>query len=460
MPHHTADQHRYDNPLLDVDIPDPDVTALSTGGYALVASSFDRSPGLPLWHSDDLVSWTRVGSAGGVRADAPHDGGVWAPSIRENAGLLYVTWGDPDLGILVVEASDIHGPWSEPRLVLAGRGLIDACPIWNADGTATIVHGFARSRAGFNNRIDAFPIDGRLTAATGPGSTIINGDSIEGCSVLEGPKIYRRNGEYLILAPAGGVATGWQYAFRAPALEGPWEHRIVLQQGATAVNGPHQGAWVEGADGEEWFLHFQDKGWLGRVLHLQPLRWGEDGWPVIGEPGAEGVGEPVSSWPTPGGSTWAAPAQGENFTGDSLSPDWHGRPTNPAELVVAVGHGRLTMAAGTILQPIAGTDGSWDVAVLDRRDASAVLVVADRETHALVLHADGVEIVSGETPPQQVRTGTTLGLRRSGDTARFAVDGVEVGEPFQLEGRRWTGSEWGLEVRGGGTVTFGPVRIR
>jgi beta-xylosidase len=78
------------------------------------------------------------------------------------------------------------------------------------------------------------------------------------------------------------VATGWQSVFRARDIRGPYRSRIVLDQGRSAVNGPHQGTWVDTPSGEDWFLHFQDKGPSGRIVHLEPMTWSTDGWPVIG----------------------------------------------------------------------------------------------------------------------------------------------------------------------------------
>ena len=64
------------------------------------------------------------------------------------------------------------------------------------------------------------------------------------------------------------------------------------------INGPHQGAWVDTPEGEDWFLHFQDKGAYGRILHLQPMTWQADGWPLIGvDPDGDGVGQPVGAYP-------------------------------------------------------------------------------------------------------------------------------------------------------------------
>ena len=115
---------------------------------------------------------------------------------------------------------------------------------------------------------------------------IVDGDRIPGWFTLEGPKLYRHDGWFWIFAPAGGVETGWQGAFRSREFFGPYEERIVLEQRDTDVNGPHQGGWVRTPSGEDWFLHFQQRGAYGRVVHLQPMRWGADGWPVLGDDGA------------------------------------------------------------------------------------------------------------------------------------------------------------------------------
>jgi beta-xylosidase len=72
----------------------------------------------------------------------------------------------------------------------------------------------------------------------------------------------------------------------------------VLQQGSTGINGPHQGAWVDTGTGEDWFLHFQDRGWLGRVVHLEPLKWVDD-WPEIGDMTQGPIGQPVPAYKKP-----------------------------------------------------------------------------------------------------------------------------------------------------------------
>lgn len=114
------------------------------------------------------------------------------------------------------------------------------------------------------------------------------------------------------------METGWQGAFRSRTFEGPYEERVVLAQGTTDINGPHQGGWVRTAAGEDWFLHFQARGAYGRVVHLQPMRW-EDGWPVIGD-----EGEPVLVHRSPEAPerTVGAPASGDDFPGGRYGRQW------------------------------------------------------------------------------------------------------------------------------------------
>ena len=116
---------------------------------------------------------------------------------------------------------------------------------------------------------------------------------------IEGPKLYKRNGYYYVFAPAGGVKTGWQTVLRSKNIFGPYEYKVVMRQGDSQVNGPHQGAWVDTVTGEDWFLHFQDVYAAGRIMHLQPMHW-ENDWPVIGvnKPGND-YGEPVMEYRKP-----------------------------------------------------------------------------------------------------------------------------------------------------------------
>lgn len=131
--------------------------------------------------------------------------------------------------------------------------------------------------------------------------------------------MYRRDGWYYIFSPAGGVATGWQTVLRSKDLYGPWEERIVMAWAPGTVNGPHQGAWVTDTAGADWFVHFQDKGAYGRIVHLQPMHWRSDGWPVIGEdPDGDGVGQPVSEWTAPAAVVAVSKEQSPSAAGKTL----------------------------------------------------------------------------------------------------------------------------------------------
>lgn len=284
----------YQNPVLFCDYSDPDVIRVGDT-YYMTASSFNYVPGLPILTSKDLVNWElrnyaleRIPAPG---YDRPrHACGVWAPAIRWHEGRFYIFYGMPDEGIYMVCAEDPLGRWEPPVLVLAGKGLIDPCPFWDADGRAYVIHGYAKSRIGFNSWLGIFPISADGRHALGEDHLLYDGTKHH--PTIEGPKVYTRDGWYYIFAPAGGVDTGWQTVLRSRSLLGPYEDRIVLRQGDTPVNGPHQGAWVETPRGESWFLHFQSRGLYGRITHLQPMIW-RDGWPVIGD---EAEGE---TWGTP-----------------------------------------------------------------------------------------------------------------------------------------------------------------
>jgi beta-xylosidase len=320
----------YKNPVLFADYSDPDAIRVGDDFY-LVSSSFLAAPGLPVLHSKDLVNWTIINHLFAQQLPADffskprHGQGVWAPAIRHHAGKFWVTYPDPDFGIYLTTTTDPAGAWTPPQLILPGKGLIDPCPFWDDDGRLYLVHGWAKSRAGIANRVTLRELSPDGARALDDGAVIIDGDKIPGWDTLEGPKLYKRNGYYYVFAPSGGVVNGYQAVFRATNVHGPYEHRIVLAQGRTTINGPHQGAWVDTPSGEDWFLHFQDCGPFGRVVHLQPMAWRDD-WPVMGvDPGAQGPGEPVLVHRKPDvGRTWpvAVPQTSDEFAAPSLGLQW------------------------------------------------------------------------------------------------------------------------------------------
>lgn len=367
-----ADAQTYTNPVIHSDYSDPDVCRTGNDFY-MTSSSFNCFPGLQILHSTDLVHWNLIGAAltgypgrnwdedavwtGLKPGEKPlpvpdanswsttvqHGNGVWAPSIRYHNGEYYIYCGDPDRGIFMVKTKDPAGTWEEPVWVIKAKGFIDPCPLWDEDGKAYLSYGCAGSRAGNKSILFVAPLSPDGCRTTGPGRIVFDGHRSQ--PTIEGTKFYKRNGYYYIFSPAGGVATGWQTVLRATNPFGPYEDRIVMNQSGAAgksdarkhthdipqTNGPHQGAWIDTEEGEDWFIHFQDKGAYGRIVHLQPMRWVDD-WPIIGEdPEGDGTGRPVDRWKAPATGTGIAAAANAGPLGIGLewqypavpSPYWH-----------------------------------------------------------------------------------------------------------------------------------------
>jgi beta-xylosidase len=317
----------YRNPIIFADYSDPDVVRHGRDFY-LTASSFNCTPGLPILHSRDLVNWTIINHALPNLPDARYaevrpGEGVWAPAIRFHDGRFWIFFPTPDEGIYVTTARDPAGKWSEPHLLQPGKGLIDPCPLWDDDGRAYLVHAYAFSRAGIKHRLRVCPMAPDGSRLLGEGQIVF--DQPQRHPTMEGPKFMKRDGWYYILAPAGGVPTGWQVALRSRNVYGPYEDKIVLAQGRTAINGPHQGALVDDPNGAWWFVHFQDAGVYGRIVHLQPVTW-KDGWPLMGvEGGSNGIGEPVAHWPVPNSAhrqAQAVPQTTDDFDSRTLGLQW------------------------------------------------------------------------------------------------------------------------------------------
>jgi beta-xylosidase len=478
----------FTNPVLYADYSDPDVIRVDDDFY-LTASSFNCAPGLPILHSKDLVNWRIIGYAlqAVPPADSfrvPHYGrGVWAPAIRFHKGEFWIYYGDPDFGIFMVKARRPEGPWEPPVLVRKAKGWIDPCPFWDSDGSAYIVHAWAKSRAGFNSILTVNRMNLEGTAILENGVTVFDGK--RGHPTIEGPKLYFRDGYYYIFAPAGGVKSGWQTVLRAKNIYGPYEDRIVMAQGRTAVNGPHQGGWVELASGESWFLHFQDKGIFGRIVHLQPLRW-EGGWPVIGsDADGDGRGEPVARHrkpEVPEPDSIQVPQSSDSFDDGKpgLQWQWSANPSgdwvHPAApgvmRMVAVplppGSHNLRDAANLLLQKLCAPRFSAGVRLtpkLEHAGARGGLVVMGMEYATLTVKNNGerlsliqtvcpdargggheVEHGTAEVSPGSVILKVDI-AESALCTFSYSTDGrtfTAIGIPFPAQPETWTGAKVGF----------------
>lgn len=340
----------YRNPIIHADYSDPDV--IRTGDdYWMVASSFTCFPGIPVLHSRDLVNWEIVNYVYDRlpldKYDRPvHGEGSWAPAIRYHDGMYYIYFCTPYDGLFVARATDPRGQWELTQMLEVAKWE-DPCPFWDDNGEAYLVHSIHRGGPAVVHRMSA---DGLRLLDNG---TVVYQDEKTN-PILEGMKMHKRDGWYYIFAPAGGVSTGWQTVLRSRSIYGPYEARRVMEQGNSIINGPHQGGLVDTPDGSEWwFIHFQGKKAYGRVIHLQPARWSEDGWIVIGEdPDGDGIGNPVlihakPHIPSAGDASPAPPQTSDEFssTRPSLQWQWQAHPRDSwYSLTARPGHMRLYAA--------------------------------------------------------------------------------------------------------------------
>lgn len=483
----------YKNPVLYADYSDPDACRVGDDFY-MTSSSFNCVPGLQILHSNDLVNWTIINAAipyALAPAEMPerpeHGNRVWAPSIRYHNGEFYIFWGDPDQGIFMTKTADIRGRWSEPVLVLEGKGYIDATPLWDEDGRVYLVHAFAGSRAGLKSVLAVCELNEQADAVIAPSRIVFDGH--ENHETCEGPKFYKRNGYYYIFTPAGGVATGWQLVLRSKQVYGPYEEKTVLAQGKTRVNGPHQGAWVDTPNGENWFLHFQDVGAYGRIVHLQPMEWIND-WPVIGiDKDGDGCGEPVLKYRKPNvGRNYPVqtPQESDEFDDNTLGWQWQWHSNyNPKWAFCDAANSCLRLYSYPVT---AGCKNLWDVPnlLLQKTPADkftvtakvkftpspkysgerAGLVCMGLDYAGLILENTENGLTLSQTScrkadkgkPETVHAevaataGADLYLRISFDkdarcTFSYSNDGKKftaIGEPFQAREGKWIGAKTGF----------------
>lgn len=497
----------YVNPVLFADYSDPDVVRVGSDFY-LTSSSFSMVPGLPILQSRDLVNWTIINHAIDrmpARFDTPQSGnGIWAPSFRYHNGFFWIFVGDPDWGILMLRTKDPAGKWEPIHVTQEGKGLIDPCPLWDDDGKAYLVHAYANSRAGRNSIIvvkEMAPDGSRLI---GEETIVIDGRN-NVYPTIEGPKFYKRNGWYYIFAPAGGVTRGYQLVARSRNVRGPYETKKVLEQGSTDTNGPHQGGWVTTPGGEDWFMHFQDRGGYGRIVHLQPMRWVDD-WPVMGfDKDSNGIGEPVPTFTKPNvGMDYppAVPATSDEFGGrggpalqwqwaSNPRPEWASPLARPGFLRMNATPGKtyLSQSPNVMLQkfPAPKFTTTTKVELSPDGQPQAGLVVMGPSYAALMVSREGnalrVQRLTSGTPgrggaatqPDQVAGSANVPagpvwLRVSVQveaqcTFSYSTDGQTfhtLGDVFPARGAAgtWMGSRMGLTCVGdGGYADFEFFRV-
>ena len=467
----------YINPILPSDYSDPDVIRVG-GRYYMVASDF-HYVGMQILVSDDLVNWSVLTHIydgfheAGWDTNSHYAKGSWAPSIRYHNGMFYVFFCSPETGLYMTKAAEAAGPWSPLLKVVDVKGWEDPCPFWDDDGKAYLGHSLHGAGPIIVHRMSD---DGTQILDTG--KVVYRGP------VAEGTKFYKRDGIYYLFIPEGGVGEGWQTALRADNIYGPYERRIVMSQGSTAINGPHQGALVETPEGELWFIHYQLTIPLGRVVHLQPARW-IDGWPVTGRDiDGDGVGEPVYRWRKPDirTQTTAHIETDDDFTTASLKPIWQWN-HDPEMGMVETGDSLLTLhamaattlkdARNTLTQKLIGYEGHITVSLDTHGMADgqrAGLAAIGRQNHEMGVMRDNgqlyaYEAVDGKITWRQPMTAATLTLMMDSYTkSNIFIMGYDDSQtvhhtaPFAMEMGHWKGVRCALfsynTLSAGGKASF------
>ena len=298
-------------------------------------------------------------------------------------------------------------------------------------------------------------------------------------TTIEGPKLYKKGSFYYIFAPAGGVTNGWQMALRATKITGPWEYKKVMEQGNTSINGPHQGGWITTPDEKQsWFVHFQDKGAYGRVVHLQPMTWVDD-WPVIGMDGnRDGCGNPVLTYAKPavgGAFPVETPQTSDNFDSDTLGLQWQWYANSKPEwlsLTANKGNLRLStvalpsatpdykLAPNLLLQKFCADSFSFTAKMTAHLNVTGERagVIAVGQTYsilAVVKKADGLYLTNSTTESSSDRklADSTMFIRIgvAGPSAsckfEYSLDGkryTQVGSLFSATAAKWIGAKIGV----------------
>jgi len=472
----------YINPVLNADYSDPDVIRVENK-YYMVCSEF-HFMGMTLQESDDMVNWRIVGRIYNRMPYVAYDslkryaGGSWAPSIRYHNNKFWVYFCTPDEGLFMTNASKPEGPWSPLACVKAVARWEDPCPFWDQDGQAYLGHSLYGAGPIIIHKMSA---DG--TTLLDEGKTVYTGP------VAEGTKIFKRNGYYYLSIPEGGVDKGWQTVLRAKSMYGPYEKRVVLETGSTKINGPHQGAMVDTPNGEWWFYHFQSAGAVGRVMHLQPMRWHDD-WPVVGiDIDLNGIGEPVSVWQKPNvGAIFpiSAPQTDDEFDNKELGLQWQWN-HNPVDsqwsltekpgwlCLKALKASTLKEAQNTLTQKVMGNSGE----VITQMDASLMLsgqkaglacmskefsVIGVKNTEgklSVFFEATGKQSVEIPTARKTIYLKLKLDLTSKKSRCYYSVDNktyLPLGEEFEAKWGFWKGARVALfsynELGEGGTAAF------
>ncbi len=321
---HTA----YQNPVITGFYPDPSICRVSDD-YYLVTSSFEYFPGVPIFHSKDLVHWNQIGYCLTRKSQLPLDkvrasGGIYAPTIRYHKGTFYMVTTNVDGGgNFYVTAKNPAGPWSEP--VWLDRDGMDPSLFFDDDGKVYYTR--------HEGQGDGYIAQKMLNLETGK----LEGDLKKvwdgtGGIWAEGPHLYKIKGKYYLMISEGG--TSYDHAVTIARSDSPWgpfeadpnnpilthcnrpKHPIQALGHADLVETP-DGWWLV-------CLGIRPKGGrfhhIGRETFLAPVTWSDENWPVVNGNGTLELTLPAPKLPQ---HTFEEPPARDDFDGDKLALQWN-----------------------------------------------------------------------------------------------------------------------------------------
>ena len=320
-------QQGYRNPVIPGFHPDPSVCRVGDD-YYLVNSSFGYFPGVPLFHSRDLVNWEQIGncltrkSQLNLKNASLLWGGIYAPTIRYNDGVFYlITTNISDKGNFIVHTTNPHSEWSDP--VWLKQGGIDPS-LFFENGKCYMV-------SNPNDGIYLCQIDPRTGEQFTESKLIWDGT---GGRYPEGPHIYKKDNWYYLLISEGGTEYGHKITIaRSRNIYGPYlgnpSNPILTHINMNAQNNPIQGTGhadiVETTDGSYWMfcLAFRPQSGchhlIGRETYLAPVRWDKDAWPVVNGDGTVSLQMDVPTLPL---HPFQTKSERTSFSTKQLDPQW------------------------------------------------------------------------------------------------------------------------------------------
>ena len=345
---------KYKNPIIPGFNPDPSICRVGDDFY-LVTSTFEFFPGVPVYHSKNLVNWELINYCLTDDIQLPLQGavvskGIYAPTIRYNDGVFFMTTTNVSTGgHFIVHTKDIYGKWSEPHYV--DQGGIDPSLFWDDDGTCYFVSNGLDEK----DRVSIYLC--QVDPFTGEKHTPTELISY-GCGgrYPEAPHIYKKDGYYYLMLAEGGTEYGHMETMqRSKNIYGPYEacpHNPILSH--RDAPGPIQATGhadiIEDQNGNWWLVclairpvggsHLHH---LGRESFLAPMFWNEEGWPVVGNNGEidfEMDGPLPGDAPTPVSLDFC-----DNFDKGALDLRWN-FVRNPVRESYVLEKGRLNLIGG------------------------------------------------------------------------------------------------------------------